>query len=260
MPSLRSKLLSIIEKLGSYISNNKERDRTPSQQDMQHISPRFDSFSDGTPWPPEPPHWHHDLDYLIPIIIVSIFYTFGFLNACCILMEVPAGTREVGLREKPWIPTWARGDACLRPIFFVLPALLWPLVFPYMILTVLYYFLKCVVHIVWNIVSPAASTTCCGIPLPRRWSRGTDQNATTPSPPSPDLEMGPVVAYAGDGEGGESGSGVDSDPADVRSSASGESERPPSYTSQPPNEDEDDSRETDGLLTKAKDDVEMDEK
>lgn len=219
---------------------------------MQHISPRFGSFSDGQPWPPEP-DWHRDADYYIPIIIGSVFYTFGFLIACCILAGLPAANGEVDFREKPWIPAWARGDACLRPIFFVLPALLWPLVFPYIILTVIYFFLKCVVYMVWNLVSPA--TTCCGIPLPRRWSGGTDHNAATASPPSSDLEMGPMVACAEDGEGGEAVSGVDNlDLANVRSAGSGESERPPSYTSQPPDEGEDDKRETDGLLAKSEDD------
>lgn len=63
-----------------------------------------------------------------------------------------------------------------------------------------------------------------------------------------------MVACAEDGEGGEAGSGVDNlDLANVRSVGSGESERPPSYTSQPPDEEEDDKGETDGLLAKSED-------
>lgn len=225
---------------------------------MHHIGPRFSSFAEHQ-WPPEPPDWDDEPDYRIPIIIGSVFYTFGFLLACCVLMGIPVGSREVGPRGKPWIPTWARDDACLRPIFFVLPALLWPLVFPAIILAVIYFFLKCLGYMVWNLVSPA--TTCCGIPLPRRWTGGTDDNAATASSPDPDLEMGPVAACAEDGEGREPGSGVDNSvAADVRSAGSSESERPPSYTSQLPDEDEDNKRETDGLLAKSEDEVETDGK
>lgn len=99
-----------------------------------------------------------------------------------------------------------------------------------------------------------SSTSCCGIPLRRRrsGSDGAAAAATDAAASSdPDLEMGPVDTHGEDRVGGvqPDGGADDSDTlAGVRRAGSGESERPPSYTSMPP--DEDDSGEADGLLAK----------
>lgn len=210
---------------------------------MQPISPRFDSFN-GQPWPPDAPDDSHI--FLVPIIMGSVFYTFGFLMACLLLATAGGGA---SMREKPWIPALVRGDACLAPLFFVLPALFWPLVFPAILLCFIWLFLRAVAYVAWGLVGPA--TTCCGIPFP--WRRpGVHRDVEAADPSAPDLEMGPVDASADDGAGGEHGGGKDDSASDcVRSAGSGESGRPPSYTSLPPNEDEDGSGEADGLLAKS---------
>lgn len=210
---------------------------------MQPINPRFDSFN-GRPWPPDPPD--HPNIYMVPIIMGIVFYTIGFLMVCLALATAGGGA---SMREKPWIPALVRGDACLAPLFFVLPALFWPLIFPAILLSFIWFFLRAVAWVAWGLVGPA--TTCCGIPLP--WRRpGGERDVEAADSSVPDLEMGPVDASAEDGAGGEHGRAKDdSAPDGVRSAGSGESGRPPSYTSLPPNEDEYDSGEADGLLAKS---------
>ena len=200
---------------------------------MQLISPRFESSFNGNLWPRERPEFYDDNFHTFLTVALSVGYTFGVVVSCIALTTIYPTAR---LREKPWIPARARGDACLTPLFFVLPALLWPLT-PGAFL---------VSHLV------RSATTCCGFPLPRRLV-GRDWNFAAAAPSAPDLEMGPVVASAAeDGAGSGPGGGKDdSTPAVVRSAGSGESQHPPSYISLPPNEDEDDSGETDGLLAKS---------
>jgi hypothetical protein len=199
---------------------------------MQPISPRFESSFNGKPWPRERPEFFDDNFHTFLTVALSIGYTFGVVVSCIALTTIYPTAR---LREKPWIPARARGDACLTPLFFVLPALLWPLTPG--------------AFLVWNLVKSA--TTCCGFPLPRRLV-DRDWNFAAAASSAPDLEMGPVVARAEDGTGsGPDGRKDDSTLAGVRSAGSGESQHPPSYTSLPPNEDEDDSGEADGLLAKS---------
>lgn len=155
---------------------------------------------------------------------------------------------EIAPRDKPWVPALARGDACLTPVFFLLPAIFWPLVFPALILGALGFILYSAAFGLWSLISPATATSCCGIPLPRRGGRAKTAAAAASSPP--DLEIAAFVVCGEDGGGElEAGGGKDdSDEVGGRCAGSGESERPPSYTSLPP--EEDDSGEADGLLAK----------
>lgn len=216
---------------------------------MQLSHPRYEFVVDASPWPPAPPDWVNEPDdYTVPIIVISIFYVVGVLVGGVILRCV---SHPAGPGEAPWVPTWARRDACLTPLFFVLPALFWPLLPPAAALSVIGFFLRALMGGLWSIVG--SSTSCCGIPLPQRrsGSDGAAAAADAAAAPEPDLEMGPVDAC---GEhrvrGVQPGDGVDDSDtlAGVRCAGSGESERPPSYTSMPG--DEDDSGEADGLLTK----------
>jgi hypothetical protein len=181
----------------------------------------------------------------IPIVvIISILYTFVFVVACGAMASTVNFPTSGGLGDRPWIPARARRDACLAPIFFILPALFWP-VTPWVILG-------------WKLVK--SSTTCCGIPLPRRWIEPVQRDgimaaaAASAESSSYDLEMGPVVTGTQGGAAtGEPGGGRGNDDptvAGVCSADSGGSEQPPSYNSLAPSEDDDDSGETDGLLSK----------
>ncbi|KAI3395123.1 hypothetical protein diail_1738 [Diaporthe ilicicola] len=172
-------------------------------------------------------------------VMISIFYTIGFLVTCCVLAGLGPTAAP---RDKPWVPARARGDACLMPLFFVLPAFFWPQVFPAMILGFLYLTLSSLGRGLWSLAGTATSATR------RQSDKAAEPTAAASS--SPDLEMGPVVACGEDGEGDEPDGGVDdSDSAGVRCSGSGESDRPPSYASLPPDEDGD--GEADGLLAKS---------
>lgn len=210
--------------------------------------PRFESFVDASPWPPDPPDWVNEPDdYTVPIVVISIFYVVGVLVGCSYLRCVSYAA-DPG--EARWVPAWARRDACLTPLFFALPAFFWPLLPPVMALCVAAFFLRALADGLWNMVR--SSTSCCGIPLPRRrsGSDGADAAAAAAADSSdPDLEMGPVDACGEHlARGVQPDGGVDDCDtlAGVRGAGSGESERPPSYTSIPP--DEDDSGEADGLL------------
>ncbi|KAL1876442.1 hypothetical protein Daus18300_002686 [Diaporthe australafricana] len=203
-----------------------------------HADP-FHSWDPPSGWPePEPD------DYTILIVILSVSYVLGILWGAMVLrLTYPT----VAPRDKPWVPALARGDACLTPVFFLLPALFWPLVFPALALGALGFILYSAAYGLWSLISPATATSCCGIPLPRRDGKAKAAAAAASSS-SPDLEMGAVVACGEDG-GGEAGGGEDgSDEVGGRCAGSGESERPPSYTSLPLDEDE--SGEADGLLAK----------
>ncbi|KAG6355374.1 hypothetical protein INS49_003336 [Diaporthe citri] len=216
---------------------------------MQLRHPRYEFVVDASPWPPasHPPDWVNEPDdYTIPIVVISSFYVVGILVGCLILRAVsyPAGPGEAR-----WVPAWARRDACLTPLFFALPAFSWPLLPAVAVLTVIGFFLRALAGGLWNIVG--SSTSCCGIPLPRRRSGGAAAAADAGASSDPDLEMGPVDACGEHPVGGVQldGGADDSDAlAGVRRAGSEESERPPSYTSVPP--DEDDGGEADGLLAK----------
>lgn len=219
---------------------------------MQLRHPRYEFVNDASPWPPDPPDWVNEPDdYTIPIVVISIFYVLGVLMGCSILRCV---SHPAGPREAQWVPAWARRDACLTPLFFVLPALFWPLLPPVMALFIGGFFLRALTdglwNGLWNIVG--SSTSCCGIPLPQRRSESIEAGAAGAAASSdPDLEMGPVDACDEHRVGGvqPDGAADDSDTLTVvRCAGSGESERPPSYTSMPP--EEDGSGEGDGLLTK----------
>ncbi|POS73231.1 hypothetical protein DHEL01_v208376 [Diaporthe helianthi] len=215
---------------------------------MQPISPRFQSSFDRWPEPPKRPE--EDFTDNIPIIFGCVIHIFG-IAVCCHFLNTDVHIGK-SARDKPWIPRLVRGDACLAPLFFVWPALFWPLVFPMIPLTFVYFFLKAVINLLWHLVGPA--TTCCGIPLPRSWSRVYDRVTARPASARIDLEMGSVVARAeGDGGDGPNGGMDDSDTvgACVRAAGSGESQRPPSYTSIIRGENEDGGGETDGLLSKS---------
>lgn len=87
-----------------------------------------------------------------------------------------------------------------------------------------------------------SATSCCGIPIPRS-KKQADGGAADGEAPQ-DLEMGAVEDEGAAPDGGDD----DFDRASVRSAASAESERPPSYASLAPHEDG--GGETDGLLGK----------
>lgn len=88
-----------------------------------------------------------------------------------------------------------------------------------------------------------SATSCCGIPIPRskKQAEGGGGDGETPR----DLEMG-AIADGEDRGAAPDGGDNDSDRASVRSAASAESERPPSYASLVPHDDG--GGETDGLL------------
>lgn len=185
-------------------------------------------------------------DYII-ITVLSFFYTFGFLVVCCVLTELWDDTLE----DRPWIPARVRDDDCLMPLFLVWPAFLWPLAVFIPPIAAIVFFIHCVIYLVCNLIREA--TTCSGIPLPQWWLR-TFGDGPAASSSEVDLEMGPVISSTEDeGEGERDGGNVDSNPVGMRSVGSGESERPPSYTSAqlPRDSGEDDSGETDGLLDKS---------
>lgn len=183
--------------------------------------------------------------YFVLKIVAGVLYAVGFLICCCIL----AGSgNTTSLRDKPWIPARFRGDACLRPLFLVLPAFFWPLV---LALYLMFLFLKGLFYLVWHLIGSA--TTCCGIPLPEWWTRIVGDGPAAASSEA-DLEMGSVVPSTEDeGDDEPDGGKDDTYPVGVRSTGYGESERPPSYTSLRlhRDEDDDDSGEADGLLDKS---------
>lgn len=177
-----------------------------------------------------------------PSTTLVVVYLVGFLIATfLILLGAYDSETKASKWDKPWIPAVTRRDACAMPffpVFYLLPAILWPLIVAFSILVL-------IASGLWMTLGSA--TSCCGIPLPRKKqdegaSGGGGEGAR-------DLEMGAVVngEDVGAPEGGEE---VDpGDRASVGSVASAESEDPPPYASVAP--DEDGERETDGLLSKS---------
>lgn len=172
-------------------------------------------------------------------IVLIIAYVIGFLIATLVIFSNTQDPETKKTKwDQRWVPAVTRRDACAMPffpVFFLLPALLWPLVVAGWILIL-------VVSGLW--LTLGSATSCCGIPLPRKkQAEGGGGEDGTPR----DLEMGDVA-------GGEDGDapGVDGeagpDQTSVSSAASAESEHPPPYASLA--SDEVGERETDGLLVK----------
>lgn len=187
---------------------------------------------------------HHSDVPWVPLLVV---YIVGFVIATLILFARAHEPETKSTRwSQPWVPAVTRRDACampLFPVFFLLPAILWPLVLAWCVLVL-------VGTGLWLTLGTA--TTCCGIPIPRRLKTEDDGDGDG-GEEQRDLEMGEVEGgEAGDspvGGGGGVGDEVNSDQASVCSaSSSSGSERPPSYSSLAPDEDGD--GETDGLLDK----------
>lgn len=182
-----------------------------------------------------------------PSTALVIVYVVGFLIATYLILvgahESDSETKASSSKwDKPWVPAVTRRDACAMPffpVFYLLPAILWPLVVAFAVLVLAVSGLR---------MTLGSATSCCGIPLPRK---EREEGAGGGGEEARDLEMGAV----GDGEdgsapGGDGGEEVGSeDRASVGSAASAESEHPPPYTSVAPDEDGD--RETDGLLGKS---------
>lgn len=173
-------------------------------------------------------------------IVLIVAYVIGFLIATLIIFNHAQDPETKQTKwDQPWVPAVARRDACAMlffPVFFLLPAILWPLVVAGWILVL-------IVSGLW--LTLGSATSCCGIPLPRKeQAEGGGGEDATPR----DLEMGDVAGGEdGDASGGDGQAG--SDQASVSSAAaSAESERPPPYASLEP--DEGGERETDGLLGK----------
>lgn len=177
-----------------------------------------------------------------PSTTLVIVYVVGFLIATYLILlgvydsETKTKTSKW---DKPWVPAVTRRDACAMPffpVFYLLPAILWPLVVAFAVLVL-------IVSGLW--VTLGSATSCCGIPLSRNKQ---DDDGDGGGEEARDLEMG-VVADGEDGSAPGSGEEVGSgDGPSVGSVASIETEEPPPYASVAPEEDGD--RETDGLLGK----------
>ncbi|KAG6366114.1 hypothetical protein INS49_000290 [Diaporthe citri] len=175
-----------------------------------------------------------------PSTALVIVYVVGFLIAAfLILLGAYDSETKASKWDKPWVPAVTRRDACAMPffpVFYLLPAILWPLVVAFAVLVL-------IVSGLWMTLGSA--TSCCGIPLP---GKKEDEGAGGGGgEEARDLEMG-AVADGEDGDAPGGGEEADSDRDSVRSAVSAGSERPPPYTSVAPEEDGD--RETDGLLGK----------
>lgn len=171
-------------------------------------------------------------------ILLVIVYIIGFVFATSVIMQHAHDPETKTYKwDQPWVPGITRRDACAMPffpIFFLLPAILWPLVLAFGIL---------VLAIAGLWMTLGSATSCCGIPIPRskKQAEGDGGDAETPR----DLEMG-AVADGEDRRAAPDSGDDNSDRASVRSAASAESERPPSYASLAPYENG--GGETDGLL------------
>lgn len=201
------------------------------------------------PWSVSRPEWHSThFDQIssssspdkmathsnLPSIPLIIVYIVGFVITAFIIFG-HAHDRETKTMkcDQPWVPGITRRDACAMPffpVFFLLPAILWPLVLAGWILVL-------IASGLWMTLGSA--TSCCGIPLPhsRKQAEGDGGDGGAPR----DLEMGAVES-----EGATGGVDDDSDLASGHSAASTNSEGPPSYASLEAREDGD--GETDGLL------------
>lgn len=163
------------------------------------------------------------MSYFWPIAV----YVVGFFLATLSIMGAGLDS-ETNQRtwDRPWVPDITRRDICAMPfypIFFLLPAIIWPLV-----LAVLILFLICAGLWLFVGLVLSSATSCCGIPLPHNDKGQADGDGEPPQ----DLEMGAV----GSAEDGDATGGGDD-----------ELEHPPSYASLVPREDGD--GETDGLLS-----------
>lgn len=162
----------------------------------------------------------NEMAYFLLIFV----YIVGFSVVTVIIMCCACGNydeTETTQCDPPWVPGITRRDACAMPfypIFFLLPAILWPLVLALGILFVI---------VAGLCVALSSATSCCGIPLPR----GKEEAQGDGGAPR-DLEMGAVGPSE---DGGSHGGGGDD-----------ESELPPSYASLAPHEDG--GGETGGLL------------
>lgn len=153
--------------------------------------------------------------------LLILIYIVGFLITAVIITQNAHDSETKTTKwDQPWVPGITRRDVCAMPffpIFFLLPAILWPLILASGILVMIAAGL-CMVF--------SSATSCCGIPLPRG-----DEQGEGDSEGNRDLEMGPIRSA----EGGDATGGGDD-----------ESEHPPSYASLGPRQDGD--GETDGLL------------
>lgn len=177
-----------------------------------------------------------------PSTALAVVYVVGFLIATyLILLGAYDSETKASKWDKPWVPAVTRRDACAMPffpVFYLLPAILWPLVVAFSILVL-------IASGLWMTLGSA--TSCCGIPLPRKKQA---EGASGGGEEARDLEMGAVADGEDGGAPRGSGEEVGSEDRDsVRSAASAESENPPPYASVAPDEDGD--RETDGLLGKS---------
>lgn len=175
-----------------------------------------------------------------PSTALVVVYVVGFLIATYLILigaHDPETKASSSKWDKPWVPAVTRRDACAMPffpVFYLLPAILWPLVVAFAVLVLAVSGLR---------MTLGSATSCCGIPLPRK---EREEGAGGGGEEARDLEMGAVA----DGEDGDAGEEVGTeDRASVGSAASTESEHPPPYTSVAPDEDGD--TEMDGLLGKS---------
>ncbi|KAK7721286.1 hypothetical protein SLS64_001582 [Diaporthe eres] len=176
-----------------------------------------------------------------PSTTLVVVYLVGFLIATfLILLGAYDAETKASKWDKPWVPAVTRRDACAMPffpVFYLLPAILWPLIVAFSILVL-------IASGLWMTLGSA--TSCCGIPLPRR---NQHSGTSGSSEEARDLEMG-AVADGEDVGAPDAGEEVGSeDRASVGSVASAESEDPPPYAYVAPDEAGD--RETDGLLGKS---------
>lgn len=173
----------------------------------------------------------------VTTILLSIVYGIGFIVMLWgIKRKVYDSKTKTATWDQPWVPAATRRDAAAMlffPVFLLLPAILWPLVMACWILMLMVSGLS---------LTLGTADSCFGIPLPHKKQAEADGED---SAMTRDLELGAVAGDRSIPEGGEE---VDTDRASVGSAASAKSERPPSYTSAAP--DEENEGETDGLLDK----------
>lgn len=156
-----------------------------------------------------------DRDVLIALLALYVLVFIVFALGICTIQS------QESERFPRWVPAVTRRDACAMPflpIFYLLPAIFWPL-------TIAYYCLHSAKTICGIPLRPLGSVkSICGKFLRRKkhTETGSGDSETTP-----DLELG-IVAGGGGGVpdgGGEGGSGR----AKVRSADSPGSDIPPPY-------------------------------